>query len=158
MVLFEKFNDLRGFGRRLFLSLDQLIQCGTTRLDIEVVLGRQSPSFSLRLLRRMMTIAKEADERMRSVWNLTKKGTKKVKLRFCNFSWMRWTNGCTRKRACECKRRSTKSCRRHIPTRSTSTLPRSNCSTLTKWYFTLLTPKSEFWNNFVFFLFKTTLF
>lgn len=67
VVLFEKFNDLRGFGRRLFLSLDQLISCGTTRLDIEVVLGRQSPSFSLRLLRRMMTIAKEADERMRCV-------------------------------------------------------------------------------------------
>ena len=67
VVLFEKFNDLRGFGRRLFLSMEQLVSCGTTRLEIEVVLGRQSPSFSLRLLRRMMTIAKEADERMRYV-------------------------------------------------------------------------------------------
>lgn len=67
VVLFEKFNDLRGFGRRLFLSMEQLVNCGTTRLEIEVVLGRQSPSFSLRLLRRMMTIAKEADERMRYV-------------------------------------------------------------------------------------------
>jgi hypothetical protein len=81
VVLFEKFNDLRGFGRRLFLSLDQLIQCGTTRLDIEVVLGRQSPSFSLRLLRRMMTIAKEADERMRSLNALNKRLYEKTRVR-----------------------------------------------------------------------------
>ena len=120
VVLFEKFNDLRGFGRRLFLPFDvsfleqfhfilnngtvadspdliltysnasirfglsiivlekvqndfylyliqQLVQYGTTTLNIEVVLGRQSPSFSLKLLRRMISIAKKADERMRQV-------------------------------------------------------------------------------------------
>jgi len=67
VVLFEKFNDLRGFGRRLFLPFDQLISYGTTTLNIEVVLGRQSPSFSLKLLRRMISIAKKADERMRQL-------------------------------------------------------------------------------------------
>ena len=45
----------------------QLVQYGTTTLNIEVVLGRQSPSFSLKLLRRMISIAKKADERMRQV-------------------------------------------------------------------------------------------
>ena len=69
VVLFEKFNDLRGFGRRLFLPFDQLISYGTTTLNIEVVLGRQSPSFSLKLLRRMISIAKKADERMRQVFS-----------------------------------------------------------------------------------------
>jgi len=67
VVLFEKFNDLRGFGRRLFLPFDQLISYGTTTLNIEVVLGRQSPSFSLKLLRRMISIARKADERMRQL-------------------------------------------------------------------------------------------
>lgn len=67
VVLFEKFNDLRGFGRRLFLPFEQLISYGTTTLNIEVVLGRQSPSFSLKLLRRMINIAKKADERMRQL-------------------------------------------------------------------------------------------
>jgi len=67
VVLFEKFNDLRGFGRRLFLPFDQLISYGTTTLNIEVVLGRQSPSFSLKLLRRMINIARKADERMRQL-------------------------------------------------------------------------------------------
>ena len=45
----------------------QLISYGTTTLNIEVVLGRQSPSFSLKLLRRMINIAQKADERMRQV-------------------------------------------------------------------------------------------
>jgi hypothetical protein len=67
LVLFDKFNDLRGFGRRLFLSMDQLINNGTTKLEIEVLLGRRSPAFSLRLLRKMTKIAKEADKRMREV-------------------------------------------------------------------------------------------
>ena len=73
VVLFEKFNDLRGFGRRLFLPFDQLISYGTTTLNIEVVLGRQSPSFSLKLLRRMISIAKKADQRMRQVLIVCKK-------------------------------------------------------------------------------------
>ena len=67
LVLFDKFNDLRGFGRRLFLSMDQLLSSGTTKLEIEVLLGRRSPAFSLRLLRKMTQIAKEADKRMREV-------------------------------------------------------------------------------------------
>ena len=48
----------------------QLISYGTTTLNIEVVLGRQSPSFSLKLLRRMINIAQKADERMRQVISL----------------------------------------------------------------------------------------
>ena len=48
-------------------QIQQLVQYGTTTLNIEVVLGRQSPSFSLKLLRRMISIAKKADERMRQV-------------------------------------------------------------------------------------------
>lgn len=72
LVLFDKFNDLRGFGRRLFLSMDQLINNGTTKLEIEVLLGRRSPAFSLRLLRKMTRIAKEADIRMREVCSETK--------------------------------------------------------------------------------------
>ena len=61
---------LSSFSRKFKITeifIQQLVQYGTTTLNIEVVLGRQSPSFSLKLLRRMISIAKKADERMRQV-------------------------------------------------------------------------------------------